>query len=126
MSELTTANITKGTYIWYSGKTATSQWSCPAVITRVDDDAKVFYVKSLDDMMEQSQKYEFEVTKQSSWSRRSMRLATLDEVGVYLDKQEESLIEKVSMTRRVRHSASLTLHRFREEREKLFPDHLKK
>jgi hypothetical protein len=77
-------------------------------------------------MVEQTQKYEFEVTKQSSWSRMSMRLATLDEVGVYLDKQEESLIVKVSMSRHVRKTSALTLRRFRKEREKLFPDHLKK
>lgn len=55
-----------------------------------------------------------------------MRLATAEEVGVYLDKQEERLVKHVAMTRRVHNESSLTLHRFREEREKLFPGYLKK
>ncbi|OGZ05947.1 MAG: hypothetical protein A2845_04055 [Candidatus Lloydbacteria bacterium RIFCSPHIGHO2_01_FULL_49_22] len=125
MAKVTAEHVKQGAFIWYSGTTSMSRWSCPAVITRVDNEARLFYVRSFDDMLEQSQAYEFDVTEHSPDSRENMRLATLEEVGVYLDKQEESLIEHVSMTRRVRKESTLTLHRFREERDKLFPDHLK-
>lgn len=126
MAKLTAEHVKQGTIIWYSGRTSMGRWSCPAMITRINDGARLFYVTSFDDMLEQSQPYEFDVTERSSDSRKNMRLATLDEAGLYLDKQEESLIEHLSMTRRVRRESSLTLHRFREVRDKLFPDHLKK
>ena len=126
MSKLTEADITQGKFIWYSGRTSVIGWTCPAVITRVDDNAKQFYVMSLDDMLEQTQPYDFELTKHSPTSRLSMRPATLDEVDNYLGLQEEALIEKVSLTRNVRVQASITLDRFRAERAKLFPDRLKK
>ncbi len=125
MPKLVREDIKVGAFIWYSGMTSVSGWNCPAVITKVDEEKQVFYVMSLDDMEEQSQPYDFELTKFSPTSRESMRLATLDEVDNYLGKQEEALIEKVSMTRRARVQSTLTLRRFRAVRDQLFPEHVK-
>lgn len=119
-------DIQVGKFIWYSGQRAMSQWSCPAVITRVDVDAKEFYVKSLDDMAEQPQAYTFDVNEHSPVSRMNMRETTLEQVGLYLDAQEEALLEKVAMSRRVKRTTTRTLRSFREERNKLFPDRLQK
>ena len=126
MSKITREHIKQGTFIWYSGRTSCSGWNCPAVITRVSNKKHVFYVKSLDDMVEQSQAYDFEVIEHSCDSRKSMRLATPEDVVAYLNTREEELNADVPKKRREFRKSMDALHRFRDGRKELFSNHLKK
>lgn len=88
MSLLKPSHIKAGALIWYSGSTSTFSWDCPAVITKVDEKKKEFWVRSLDDMRDQHQKYHFKKNLYGSGSRESMRPASREEVARYLVKQK--------------------------------------
>lgn len=82
-------HIKIGQILWYEGFTSMFSWSCPAIITQVDDTRKVFRVRSLDDMREQSQEYAFSVDDDHSTSRKSMRLVDTEVVKKYLVERKE-------------------------------------
>lgn len=121
MPKLTVGDIKQGTFIWYAGSTSLFGWNCPAVITKVDQQAQVFFVMSLDDMCEQTQAYAMNETAHSPDSRKNMRTATSEEISAFLGKQEVNLAEEISENRRALDESEKTLARFRAERDKLFP-----
>lgn len=82
--------------LWYSGMTSTFSWDCPAVITQVDPERKLFRVRSLDDMIEQRQEYPFENSSEYADSRGSMRLATSEEVRAYVACQRKHLEARIA------------------------------
>lgn len=84
-------DIYTGQYIWYGGETSMSAWSCPARIIDVDSNSRTFRVVSLDDMKEQSQLYNFDITERTPDSRKSMRLVNKLEVEEYLRKRRVNL-----------------------------------
>ena len=113
---LTEKDIKRGTFIWYRGTTSRLEWDCPAVIAEIDHQQKLFWVRSLDDMKVQGSEYEFEVHEHSPNSRRSMRLASVDETNDFMDKRERILkhrIENAEMELRMakRAFANFTEHR---------------
>lgn len=92
-------HIKVGTLLWYNGFTSGGSWDCPAVITttRIDTKNKHFKVRSLDDMIEQNQWYEFTASEHSrEHSRNTMRLASKEEVRNYLELQQKKLEESVT------------------------------
>lgn len=96
MSNVTPKDIKAGAFIWYSGETVMSGWDCPAVITKVDKRRKLFWVKSLDDGLDQSQSYDFDVKSNSSSSRKNMRPSDADEVGAYMRQRLKRIRENVT------------------------------
>lgn len=89
-------DIKVGAFIWYSGETVMSGWDCPAVITKVDKRRKLFWVKSLDDGLDQSQSYDFDVNSNSASSRKNMRLSDAEEVGAYMRQRLKRIRENVA------------------------------
>lgn len=85
-------HIEKDRLLWYDGYTSIGGWSCPAIITMVDKKGKRFKVRSLDDMKEQTQWYDFSVKKDSSSSRMTMRLVTNEVVATYLGSRRKQMI----------------------------------
>ncbi len=84
-------HVKVGRLIWYSGYTSLGEWDCPAIITRVNKSRRLFRVRSLDDMVEQSQWYDFSHRRNSCASRQTMRLTDTTEVKAYLDKHRPHL-----------------------------------
>ncbi len=123
MSKLACADIKEGAFLWVN---SIGGRNFPAHITRIDEKTRTFYIMSLDDMSELSQPFDCDSPPNAPESCTEMRSATPEEVDDYLGKQEEALIEKVAMTRRVGAQSALTLHRFRAVRDKLFPEHVEK
>lgn len=81
------SHIQVGNYIWYGGRTSQFGWDCPAEIYRVLHAERIFFVKSLDDMREQSQPYSFEIGEHSPDSRKSMRAITFDDAMAFLSEK---------------------------------------
>lgn len=95
---LLVGHIQVGLLIWYHGFTSQGPWSCPAIIRRVDLIRSRFYVRSLDDLLPQTQPYGFDPEVDHSYSRQTMRLPTLDEVADYLaefDRRLEDIPEYI-------------------------------
>ncbi|HEY0979335.1 MAG TPA: hypothetical protein VGE23_00635 [Candidatus Paceibacterota bacterium] len=88
-------HIEVGRLFWYSGYTSTSSWDCPAVITRVNKRRKTFRVRSLDDMSEQAEEYDFAHTGEYADSRGSMRLVPSIQIKAYVAKQRAALATHV-------------------------------
>ena len=88
-------HIEVGRLFWYSGHTSTSSWDCPAVITRVNKRRKTFRVRSLDDMTEQAEEYDFTHTGEYADSRGSMRLVPFLQIRAYVTKQSVTLATHV-------------------------------
>ncbi len=93
-------HVVPGTYFWYNGFTSIGSWSCPAVITKVDAKKRRFRVRSLDDMREQNQWYDFDVDKDSSASRQTMRLVPFERVQLYLVQRKKRLKQDIAAKRR--------------------------
>jgi hypothetical protein len=98
--------------LWYNGFTSTGRWNCPAIITQVNTNKKQFRVRSLDDMVEQDQWYEFDTSKGSSGSRKTMRLVEPSEVKAYLEKRRLALQQNVEFAKTDLQSAEEVLKRF--------------
>jgi hypothetical protein len=79
-------DIGVGTLLWYKGFTSQGSWDCPAIIYRTSPKCRNFYVMSLDDMREQHQQYEIDLSDNphSPNSCQNMRLASVAEVDAYL------------------------------------------
>ena len=105
-------HIKVGTLLWYQGYTSISGWNCPAIITRVDKGKKRFRVRSLDDMMEQEEWYEFSISKHSSGSRQTMRLVEAAEVKAYLEQRRPRLQQVVEEKKSSLQRAEASLEHF--------------
>ncbi len=88
-------HIEVGRLLWYNGFTSGGRWNCPAIITNVNNKRKRFRVRSLDDMIEQFDWYEFSISKNSPESRQTMRLVEPAEVKAYLEQRRRRLQETV-------------------------------
>ncbi|MBP9771810.1 MAG: hypothetical protein KBD16_02710 [Candidatus Pacebacteria bacterium] len=88
-------DIAVGKYIWYSGSTALDAWDCPAVITHVDFEQRIFKIRSLDDMKEQALSYTFELEEHSPPSRVSMRAISTAEAREYVRARKPIFKEEV-------------------------------
>lgn len=88
-------HVEVGRLIWYTGMTSTFSWDCPAIITWVDEKRKLFRVRSLDDMREQTQEYPFRNRSEYADSRGSMRLTTPEDVDAYLAGRRIRMEESV-------------------------------
>ncbi|MBY0538706.1 hypothetical protein K2P47_04920 [Patescibacteria group bacterium] len=93
---LTSENVTVGQFLWYDGTTSMSWWSCPAIVTKVDNKKKTFQVMSLDDFVEQGSVYDFHVDENSDFSRQTMRVVSLEKVTEYLQVRQRKLSTEVS------------------------------
>ncbi|MEK7602169.1 MAG: hypothetical protein AAB472_01675 [Patescibacteria group bacterium] len=88
-------HVQVGRLLWYSGITSMSGWDCPAIITEVDTENQKFRIRSLDDMREQEQWYEFDINEHSCTSRQMMRLTSPELVTEYLIPQRVRLKQAV-------------------------------
>jgi len=111
--------IQEGRLLWYWGFTSVSGWDCPAVITEVDTKNQKFKVRSLDDMKEQRQLYSFICDKGSPTSRKTMRLASKEEVASYLDERQASLKKRIRYAGRKATSSRGQLNEFEKQRAAL-------
>jgi hypothetical protein len=89
-------HIEIGRLIWYNGFTTTFEWDCPAIITRVNKNNKLFRVRSLDDMKEQDQWYKFSIEDDNSSSRESMRLTEIEDVRAYIADARKHLESRIT------------------------------
>ena len=85
-----------GQLLWYNGFTSQFSWDCPAVITEVDEHKKAFRVRSFDDMLEQTQWYDFSAEEDPSTSRKTMRLVDESKVKAYLEELRLQLQKTVT------------------------------
>lgn len=90
---LNAENVEIGRLLWYHGFTSTFRWNCPAIITWVDKKARVFRVRSMDDMLEQDQEYDFDFAEGLPYSRKTMRVASETEVEEYLRGEGKTLAD---------------------------------
>lgn len=104
-------HVKVGQALWYNGFTSTSRWDCPAIITRVNK-KKQFRVRSLDDMVEQDQWYDSDASKDSSGSRKTMRLVEPKVVKDYLEKRRPALQQEVAFAKDELQRAEDVLKRF--------------
>ncbi len=119
---VTKEHIKVGALIWYSGRTSQFYWSCPAVITKVYPRRRTFKVRSLDDMREQDQEYNFDPNDGAPDSRLSMRLSNSAEVAAYLKERHVGSKESVTDAERRLASAKAADQLFEDELRKLSPE----
>lgn len=112
-------HVEVGRLLWYWGFTSVSGWNCPAIITQVDEKKRRFRVRSLDDMKEQDQWYDFATGKGAPTSRMTMRLATTEEVRTYLEAQLAHLREEETSAQRAHERAQKAVMDFERERSLL-------
>jgi hypothetical protein len=112
-------HVKVGRFFWYDGHTSISSWSCPGVITQVDDKKKRFRIRSLDDMREQDQWYDFDVNEHSETSRQTMRLVPRKEVRQYLKKHEERHKQKLALSRTTLSATKKGLESFQRLKKEL-------
>ena len=112
-------HIQTGRLLWYWGFTSLSEWNCPAVITKVNSAEKKFRVRSLDDMREQREIYDFVCDQNSSTSRKTMRLASKAEVRRYLLKRRTGLERNLSNAKNALSSAKKAVSKFDRVRDAL-------
>lgn len=112
-------HVKTGCLLWYDGTTSIGRWDCPAVITTVDKKKRRFRVRSLDDMREQNQWYEFSISEHSPGSREVMRLSNEAEVKQYLDRRQRVIELGIADHRKSLASAEDSLTHFKEIRENL-------
>ena len=93
VNPLRSEHVAAGRLLWYQGFTSRFQWSCPAVIARVDHDRREFYVRSLDDFAVHQQAYSFDVHDGSPPSRQTMRLVSEELVAEYLADRGKKLTD---------------------------------
>ncbi len=89
-------DIREGTLIWYSGESMTHIWNCPAVIEQVDRKNRRFQVRSLDDLEAQDQWYGYDIKHDAPRSRRTMRIASAEEVEAYLGRRRIGLVAAIA------------------------------
>lgn len=118
---LTAKHIKVGALLWYWGFTSTCGWDCPALITQVDEKRRRFKVRSLDDMREQNPWYSFGCTRNSDSSRQTMRVASVEEVRIYLEKRRVHLIDLVKDAKIDLSGAEFNLTHFDEFAASIIP-----
>ncbi|MDR3548524.1 MAG: hypothetical protein P4M11_09720 [Candidatus Pacebacteria bacterium] len=119
---VTKEHVKVGTLIWYSGRTSMFEWDCPAVITQVYPRKRTFKVRSLDDMREQDQEYNFDPNDGAPDSRLSMRLSNPAEVAAYLKERHVGSKESVTDAERRLATAKAAHQLFEDELQKLSPE----
>lgn len=112
-------HIKVGQFFWYHGLTSISGWNCPGVITVVDLKKKRFKIRSLDDMREQNQWYDFELSEHSPSSRQTMRLVPVEKIKEYLDTQRAELNAAIIREKESANQAEGNLDRFDAVRKTL-------
>ena len=93
-------HIEVGRLLWYDGFTSTFAWSCPAIITKVFPTKETFILRSLDDMVEQTQEYPY--STDGKWccdSRKSMRLVEPAVVKKYLEGRKQIFEGSIARSR---------------------------
>ncbi len=112
-------HIKVGAFIWYSGRTSIGSWDCPAVITRVNSRKRTFRVRSLDDMLEQTQVYDFDISEHTPDSRLTMRPIDPSIAVNYMRSMGEQLAnEHASLEQQIEEKAK-ALAKFRRFQAKL-------
>jgi len=107
-----------GALVWWSAERYMSGWSCPAVVTAVEENW--FKVRSLDSFRETDQLRMDDISDIDKSVRISeMRLCTLDEVRDYFKKRKRSLEDAVTEKTRALKDAQDKLAEY-EERVKSF------
>ncbi len=91
-------DVKPGLLVWWSAERYMSGWSCPAVVTVVEE--KWFRVRSLDDFKETDPLRMDDVPSgDKSVLTSEMRICTLDEVKEYFKKRkrkfEDTITEKI-------------------------------
>ncbi len=84
--------IRNGVFIWYDGGSGAAAWDCPGMIVEVIP-RKEFRVLSFDTMNIRTSWYDFVLDTRAHGSRKTMRIATPDEVRAYIDNQRTGLVE---------------------------------
>ncbi len=112
-------HVQVGRLLWYWGFTSVSEWNCPAVIVKVDEQKRQFQVCSLDDMRDQDQWYDYSTDKGAPTSRMTMRVATPEEVQKYLDGRRIYLGKDIETTKRAHDEAKKTAEDFDHRRKLL-------
>ena len=86
-------NIKRGVFIWHDGMSSACKWDCPAMIAEVNPGRREFRVLSLDDMKVHETDYDFVLDARARGSRKTMRIATSEEVKTYLANRLTGLIK---------------------------------
>jgi len=98
-------HIRVGRLLWFDGLMTINCWSCPAIITKVHTEHRIFQVRSLDDFTELNQEYSFAVDEHSCFSRQTMRLIDVADAVAYLGRQQSHLNREVISTGQAHDSA---------------------
>ncbi|MFW5888551.1 MAG: hypothetical protein ACOCVY_02430 [Patescibacteria group bacterium] len=96
-----------GLLVWWSAERYMNAWSCPAIVTEVEDEW--FRVRSLDDFKE------IDLDKDVRTSE--MRLCTLDEVKDYFKKRKRGLEDAVTEKTRALEDAQDKLAEYEKKTE---------
>jgi hypothetical protein len=112
-------HIKIGRFFWYDGHTSMGSWDCPGVITQVDEKKMRFRIRSLDDMREQDQWYDFDVSEHSPTSRQTMRLVTRKEVRKYLKRREDRQKQVLALSRSTLVASKQGLQEFQKQKNQL-------
>lgn len=119
VTKLTKKDVKIGTLLWYKGATTMSNWNCPAMIVWISSNGSQFRVRAFDDMHVQEQTYETDPKRDSSDSRMSMRLASIEEVREYLTTQIAKHINAVAEAEAAVRAAKAELRVFQKVRDEL-------
>ncbi|PIR94748.1 hypothetical protein COT95_02475 [Candidatus Falkowbacteria bacterium CG10_big_fil_rev_8_21_14_0_10_37_6] len=102
-----------GLLVWWSGGRYINRWSCPAIVTAVED--KWFKVRTLDNFKETGQLKMNEVPDSDKSIRSEMRLCTLDEVHNYFKKHKRNFEDAVTEKTRALKDAQKRLVEYEEK-----------
>lgn len=86
----------RGTLVWWTAERMMKEWSCPAIVTKVDRKKDCFRVISLDDFKETDGLRLRDAPNGDQSSRHEMRLMTVEDLEEYFADIEKDLLREIA------------------------------